>query len=110
MLHVPQDSASRLRDPVDPTANFPSPLPAHMSLLPRSLRRLPLVGAFAAALLFCGAAHAQTGTIEGRVLDDQGLALVGANVLVVDEEVGSAVGIDGAAPSRSTEQDAAALA
>ena len=66
-----------------------------MSLLPRSLRRLPLAGAIAAALLFCGAAHAQTGTIEGRVLDDQGLALVGANVLVVDEEIGSAVGIDG---------------
>ncbi len=48
------------------------------------------------SLLFAVPAMAQTGTVQGRVLDTEDQPLIGANVLVVDEGVGAVVGPDGA--------------
>ena len=60
-------------------------------------RRSSLWGPLALALtfLFAAPAMAQTGTVQGTVLDVEGQPLIGANVLVVDEGTGAAVGLEG---------------
>ena len=47
------------------------------------------------AVLVSASAFAQTGTVQGRVLDTEGLPLPGANVVLVDEGVGAATDLDG---------------
>ena len=64
--------------------------------MPSSLLRLS--GALLALVVLALAAPgalAQTGKLAGRVIDDTGQGLIGANVIVLDTDYGAAVDIDG---------------